>query len=382
MRLHRKKICFIAASPISVNEFLGNHINSLSLNYDIYVVTNFKIPFNLQLKGPIVQHHIPIERKPSLLKDILCLFPLIKYLLANKFDSIHTIDPKAGLIGNFSAFITRVPIRIHIFTGQAWHTKKGIFKSLLKIFDKIIVQLATHILIDGKSQMDFLVEKNIVKQNGATVLGDGSISGVDKNKFIADTQVRNKLRSKYNLNADTIVFAFMGRLNEDKGVLDLAEAFYRINQIYPNTALFFIGFDEEGIELKVQSQYLSDKIVFTGYTKEPYFTLQIADVFCFPSYREGFGTSVIEASMLHIPIICSDTYGLRDTIVDGVTGLRHRVGDIQDIASKMEQLFKDRELRQFLGANGHNYVAQKFDADRLTNLWVEFYQNILHQKTE
>lgn len=379
MALYRKKICFIAASPISVSEFLGNHINSLSLNYDIYVVTNFKVPFKLNLNHSVNYYHIPIERKPSLVKDILCLFPLIKYLISNQFESVHTIDPKAGFIGNLCAYIAAVPIRIHIFTGQAWHTKKGFVKSILMSFDKLIVKLASHILVDGKSQLDFLIYHKIIKNSGASVLGDGSISGVDKNKFISNIQVRESLRGQYGLQKDTIVYAFMGRLNEDKGVLDLASAFYRFNQKYPNSTLFFIGSDEENIESKIRLRFPSSQIRFTGYSKVPFHTLQLADVFCFPSYREGFGTSVIEASMLQIPIICSDTYGLRDTIIDGVTGLRHRVGDIDDIFDKMEELYKNEDLRSYLGRNGNEYVTKKFDSKRLTKLWIDFYKQILNQ---
>jgi len=72
-------------------------------------------------------------------------------------------------------------------------------------------------------------------------------------------------------------------------------------------------------------------VYFTGSTSTPQLALQMADVFCLPSYREGFGTSIIEASLLGLPVICSDTYGLKETIIEEQTGLRHRVGDIQGI---------------------------------------------------
>lgn len=377
MPLARKKICFIAASPLSINEFLVNHINSLSTFFDIHIVTNMNTPFTLELSSSVKTYNLLIERKPSLLKDLACISPLVSYLSSHNFDAVHTIDPKAGFIGMLCAIISRVPIRVHIFTGQAWYTKKGIVRLLLKYADKLIVKIATNILLDGKSQKEFLVKNRIISDSNAIVLGAGSISGVDKLKFASNSLIRKTLRDRYEIADSSIVYVFLGRLNKDKGVLDLVEAFYSLNQSYNDSKLFFIGADEEDIELTVKRKFDCNNIVFTGYTNEPFNILQIADVFCFPSYREGFGTSVIEASMLKIPVICSDTYGLRDTMIDGVTGLRHQVGNINDLRLKMQQLYEDSSLRQSLGSNGYNYVSSNFDAETVTSLWVDFYKRTL-----
>lgn len=69
------------------------------------------------------------------------------------------------------------------------------------------------------------------------------------------------------------------------------------------------------------------------------------DVFVLPTYREGFGSSVIEASALGLPVICSDAYGVMDAMVDDVTGLRCRVGDIDSLLSAMQTLANDKKNR-------------------------------------
>ena len=91
-------------------------------------------------------------------------------------------------------------------------------------------------------------------------------------------------------------------------------------------SLFLIGHDEEEIQARFQS--VSNKIHFIPFEKKPEELLQACDTFCLPSYREGFGLSVIEASALEKPIICSDAYGLQDTSIKGETGLRHRAGKL------------------------------------------------------
>jgi glycosyltransferase involved in cell wall biosynthesis len=118
-------------------------------------------------------------------------------------------------------------------------------------------------------------------------------------------------------------------------------------------------------------------ITYFGPSDCPEILLQCADVFCMPSYREGFGTSVLEASVLGLPVICSDTYGLRDTIIPGKTGLVHAVGDIEELYFQMEILLLNKSLRTILGQNGLKYVKANFNADDISIEWLKFYKTIL-----
>lgn len=93
-----------------------------------------------------------------------------------------------------------------------------------------------------------------------------------------------------------------------------------------------------------------------------------------PSYREGFGTSVIEASLLQKPIICSDTYGLMETIIENKTGLRHKVADSDSLFFAMEKLIYNKDLRELLGKGGREYVLENFSAQKISEKWVEFYK--------
>ena len=81
---------------------------------------------------------------------------------------------------------------------------------------------------------------------------------------------------------------------------------------------------------------------------------------------------------MHLPIICSDTYGLLDTIQDEITGLRHKTYDVQDLIKKMEKLLIDPNLRHKMGINGNNYVKNNFTAMSISNKWLDFYQNLFN----
>lgn len=378
----RKKICFIVATPLTANSFLLKHFEYLSKHFDIYLVANFEENAAIQFSSSFIKDikHINIHRNISLIQDIKALFSLRKYLLSMQFDAVQTVTPKAALLGILAAKMAHVKIRIHIFTGQVWHTKKGAFKTILKNIDRFIVYCATDILVDGKSQRQFLIQNKIIRANNSLVLGNGSISGVDINRFSPSSIIRDTYRKEHHLSHQ-IVFLFLGRINLDKGILDLAKAFSRLNKKFPDTKLVLVGPDEENLQAQI-SEICTDvsSVLFYGSTSKPEAILQMADVFCLPSYREGFGTSVIEASLLELPVICSDTYGLMETILDNTTGLRHQVGDVDSIYVQMEKMVLDEDLRRTLGENGRRYVLENFSSDIISQKWVSYYINLLSTK--
>ena len=375
--MKKKSICFIVSSPMTANVFLQKHFEVLTRNYDLYLVANFDtFKFNNSscISGTF---NLNIKRNINILSDIISIYKLTKYLNNYKFDAVHTITPKAGLIGMIAAFICRIKFRIHIFTGQVWHTKKGLYRFLLQIFDKLIVKLATNIIVDGNSQRNYLIKNNIVSINKSIVLGAGSISGVDLNKFISDKNLKNNLRLTLGIKEDIVVYSFLGRLNFEKGVIDLVKAFINLRVKYNNIRLVIIGFDEGKIINYIKELFDTTDIIFIEDCDKPEDYLQIADIFCMPSYREGFGTSILEASSLEIPIISSDTYGLLDTIIVNKTGLRHEVGNVNDLTIKMEYLLLDKNTREILGKNGRQYVLNNFSANSISNEWLSFYKTLL-----
>jgi glycosyltransferase involved in cell wall biosynthesis len=382
-----EKICFVVSSPLTANVFLPNHINVLQKEFDVYVIANFDdglTPLSLPQLDIYHRYHITIERNIHLINDIMALIRLQKYFKRMKFDVVHSVTPKAGLLAMVAAKLAGIKNRIHIFTGQVWYTKSGFLKNLLINFDRIIAKSATHILVDGESQRRFLIDQHIINDANSNVLGKGSISGVDVDRFTIDPSIREKIRKELSLADSDVVFGFLGRINKDKGILDLALAFKKLLLHYSNAKLLIIGFDEESLIPEVQNIVdNSSSVIFYGTTPKPEVVLQATDVFCLPSYREGFGTSVIEASLLGLPIICSDTYGLMDTIIENKTGLRHEVRNVSALHNQMRKLIESPDLRKYLGINGRNYVLENFSANNISSHWLKFYiQNFSNKNVQ
>lgn len=383
MKKVRRKLCYIVSTEITITAFLSSHINFCSRYYDVFVVANCNQADLLSKAGiNATLINAPIKRKISLLYDFLSLINLIIIFNKFDFDIIHSVTPKAGLLAQLAASISRVPVRIHIFTGQVWVTKKNPIQFLFKSLDYLVALLATDILIDSSSQRNFLLSERVISASKSQVLNKGSISGVNTKKFYPNRKARSLIRHELSIPEDAFVLLFLGRLNTDKGILDLALAYARIASQNPNLWLLIVGPDEESLTPPIReicAESMSN-VVFVDYTSSPESYFNAADLFCLPSYREGFGTSVIEAAACGIPSVASRIYGLTDAVVDGETGLLHTVTDISDLVGCIESLINDRELYKKMADAAFIRAKTDFDQKLLSESLFNFYQRTLGSK--
>jgi glycosyltransferase involved in cell wall biosynthesis len=253
----------------------------------------------------------------------------------------------------------------------------GIKRFFFKLLDRIIGILCTSCYADSKSQMLFLVNGNVVNNKKISVLGEGSISGVDLTRFYPDKSVRLDMRQQLAIPDDEIVFLLLCRLTKDKGVIDLASAFSQIVKEV-NCTLLIVGPDEENLTEEIKSivgvKY-SHKLIFQGFTKCHERYLSAADILCLPSYREGFGTVIIDAAATGIPSIGSDIYGIRDAIENGTTGILHKPGNIDSIRASMITLATDNVLREKMGMAALQRVRKSFTMDVISKSWLIEYND-------
>ena len=373
-----KKICFITAIPGSANSFLRDHMKALGTDYNVYYISSEPDESKI-----IVAHNgykcVDIPRGISLWKDIKALRQLTKYFKREHFDSVHSVTPKAGLLTSIAGYLAKVPVRIHIFTGQVWANKRGLMRWLLKFMDKLIVHFDNYILVDGEGQRKYLIQQGILNDKNSKVLGKGSICGVNLNRFNPSTEARLSARQEIKVSDDKLLFVFMGRLNHDKGLYELLPAFDRLASERKEVFLLLFGSDEENVASHfTEYKNLNEgNFLYYGVTREPQKMLQAGDVFVLPTYREGFGSSVIEASALGLPVICSDAYGVMDAMVDNVTGIRCKVGDAESLYYAMRQFVEKPELIRELGEAGRKRVVNDFDGEKMTQHWVDFYHKLV-----
>jgi len=374
----KKKICIAVSTPMTVVAFLRCQLLIINKSYDLSVLANATSGIFLQELGINAQFKsIPIARKVRPVADIIALIKATIYFFLHPFDLVHSFTPKAGLISMLASWISRVPVRIHTFTGQVWATKSGISRLALKSLDKMTASFATHILVDSHSQRDFLIENNILSPLKASVLGSGSISGVNMQRFSPNPSFRSQFKSENNIRGDDTVFLYVGRLNRDKGIPELITAFEETSQIMTKTWLLVVGPDEESMDQFLENSVVRDRIIRIGFTTTPELFMAASDVFVLPSYREGFGSTIIEAAACGLPAIASRIYGLTDAVVDGQTGILFEPGSITELAAAMIRFAQDPEERCRMGEAARGRAAKEFNMQMMTDYIMQFYQDAL-----
>lgn len=372
----QQKIAIVVSTPMTVRVFLLHQIKALAQIYDVTILANLDGQTNTSewLPDQVRAIHIPIERKPNPINDIKAFFSLISFFYREQFCLVHSVTPKAGLLTMAATWITRVPVRLHTYTGQIWATKHGINRTALRFIDKLINALATKTLVDSHSQREYLLQHGVVTPDSSTVLGDGSISGVDTDRFKSDSTARKEVRKNLGIAESTFLILFLGRLNKEKGVIELAEAFKKIHEYCHNTALCFVGPDEDQIIPKLEQ---GGAIHFVPFTTIPEHYMAAADIFCLPSYREGFGSVVIEAGACGVPAIGSNIYGLSDAIVDGVTGILVATKSVPDLRRAIQLLIDDPPRRMNMGKAARIYAVEKYSQKQLTEQLLALYDKLI-----
>lgn len=330
---------------------------------------------------------IDIPRKIDLVRDFAALIKLWLFFRRSGFDIVHSTTPKAGLLCCLAARLAGVPVRLHTFTGQPWVGLTGIKRFLSKSSDKIIALLNTHCYADSFSQKNFIVDSGVSRSERISVLGPGSLAGIDLERFNPlrfNDNDKIKLKSELGIAPSAQVLLFVGRLSRDKGIFELLAAYQDVIAHGADVFLVLLGPHETDVDslLVGKASAVKERIIMPGFSSEPERFMAIADILLLPSYREGFGTVVIEAAAMGVPAIGTDIYGLSDAIVDGETGLLVPVKDVDKLAAAITVLLHDAAMRLEMSLNARKRVEREFSSMRVSELLMDEYVRFLAANKE
>ena len=367
----------MATVPFAFNWYMRAHVETLATEYRVTVVTSgTRDDIHPALDARIGFVSIPFQRKPSIPDDFRALWQLWRLFRHDKFDVVHSIMPKSGLLAMIAARLSGVPVRLHTFTGQVWATRRGAARRALQWADRLMARSATRVLADSHSQRAFLIENGIADPRRIDVLADGSVTGVDLRRFTRDDEARRSIRLQHGVPGDAVVFLFVGRLTRDKGVSDLLAAFESVAARSAADHLFVVGPDEEGLDASVAAlaARIPGRVHRVGFSDHPEAYMSAADVICLPSYREGFGTVIIEAAAVGLPAVASRIYGVIDAVEDGTTGILHRPGAVDEIGAALERLASDPSLRMMMGRGARARAVARFSQERICGALLDYYR--------
>lgn len=321
---------------------------------------------------------VSIERRISVFRDLKSLMRMISIFRKEKPFMVHSMTPKAGMLCMLAAWITRVPRRVHTFTGLVWPTSTGLKRKILMVTDWLTCACATHIIPEGKGVMNDL-QSHITKKP-MKVLGYGNVRGVDMERFSRRQEVEEM--AKGIKKEEIFTFIFVGRIVGDKGINELVSAFAELHKKYEKTRLLLVGrFEKELDPLKAETlnvidKHISIELLGPKYGDELLAYYAASDCFVFPSYREGFPNTVMEAGAMGLPSIVTDINGSREIIIDGKNGVIIPSKDVEALYNAMEEMITNSDKTKEYADNAREMIASRFERGFVCKCLYDFYEEI------
>lgn len=365
-----KKICYVTTISLTLKSFVIKSAEYLKehTDWDITVICDNDDEFAKSLPEGI--RYIPVSMKRGISFDgISVINKLKKIFKEEKFDLVQYSTPNASLYVSIAAKAAKVPVRLYCQWGIVYVGFQGFKRKIFKAIEKKVCNNSTHIEPDSLGNLEFAISEGLYNKSKGKVIWNGSASGVDLTKFDIDKKAlwRQAIREKTGLSEDSFVYGYVGRITGDKGINELLQAFKNLLNKH-DAHLILVGFAEKADSVDTELYEWAEKnenVHFCGYSTEVEKYFAAMDVYVLPSYREGFGLSVIEAEAMGVPVIATDIPGPKDAMISGETGLAIKVRNTDDLHNAMGKLYSDSVLREKLGQNGATFAMDNFEQQRL-----------------
>ncbi len=340
---------------------------------------------------PQIRNYIPAEtnffpvkfsRVLSPVSDVKVLWKLYRFFRNKKFAIVQYSTPKASLLGSIAAFLARVPIRIYILWGLYYMGQSGLKKFMFKTFERIICLLSTNIVPIAHEMINFVNSERLAKKSKCEVMHNGSACGIDLHRFDPEKwrDSRNKVRNNLNIPEHAVVIGTVARLTGDKGINELVIAFNRLCNEFPLLYLLLVGEQEEKDRLLSSTEQViaeNPRIKAAGRQNNPLPYYAAMDIFCLPTYREGFGKVNLEAQAMELPVVSTNVIGPRESVDNGNTGFLVEPRNSEVLIEPLKKLILNDELRKQMGRKGKNRIKQKFDSKDVIQKIVEHRLRLL-----
>lgn len=377
--MHKKKLFIITTIPLSLIFFKGQLL-LLKNEFDVTLISSPEDGlFNAANDYQVKCHGVKMKREISLINDFISLIKLVLYFFKTRPDIVHGNTPKASLLSMTASWLARVPVRIYFVHGLRYQGTTGLKMKLLIFMEKISCKFATHIYAVSNGVKETMLNDGITTKE-INVVWNGSINGIDGAFFNPEIIDESSLKKQYQIKSNDFVFGFVGRLVKDKGINELILAYKEVNKLFPNSKLLLVGNFEDELdpllpEVKNEIEN-NNTIIVAGFQNDirPFYKLM--NLFVFPSYREGFGISLMEAAAMGVPAISSDIIGCNEIIQNEINGYLITPKDKKALLEKMLFCLKHKHEAEEMSLITRKIILSKFEQNELWSKMIASYKKI------
>ena len=410
--IQRKKIIRVTTADISLNSLLKGQLKYLNQYFEVIgVAKDTGVLKEVKEREGIRVVDAPLERPISLVKDIKGLWFLYRLFCKEKPWCVHANTPKGSLLAMIAAWFACVPHRVYTVTGLRYQGAHDLLRTILKTMERLSCLFATNVIPEGQGVLQCLKRDNITKKP-MQVIHYGNINGKDTVFFsrentiqtaslklsdkeiflrgLSESEAKSLIRREMGFSNNDFVFIFIGRLVNDKGLRELADAMRKLEDENIKIKLLLIGEidGEDDVLEKDKLNYLmqSINVKYIGVQSDIRPFLMASDALVFPSYREGFPNVPLEAGAMGLPAIVTNINGSNEIIKDGVNGkiiespLNNKGIRVNDITNELYTtilwFYNHPEECKKMGENAISLVHERYEQKDVWNALLERYNSL------
>lgn len=368
----KKKVLFTATVDSHIIQFHIPFLRYFKENgYEVHVATNSSdaIPYC------DVKHCVSFERSPFRFKNIQAIRQLKKICDKEKFSIIHTHTPMGSVVTRLAAknarkkFHTRV-----IYTAHGFHFFKGApLKNWLLYYpvEKIMAKYTDSLILINREDYDLAKRKFNRRCNDIQYVPGVGID-LDRFKSESDKSKIEKLKKSLGIINGDFVLTYIARLDSNKNQALIIECMKDLVKDYPNIHLLLVGPDELNGKYQTQAKKYLKNIHFLGFRKDIVDILNITDISISTSLREGLPVNLLEAMAAGVPVVATDTRGVRDLIKNGENGFVSSANNKDELYNNIVKLYNSPSIRKKMSDNNLKDI-KKYDIDEILNKMKKIY---------
>jgi glycosyltransferase involved in cell wall biosynthesis len=380
------RVAHITTIDFSLRHLLLNQL--LSLKEAGFDVTG------ISASGPDVEYlrehgirHIavPMSRSITPARDAISLLQLYNVLRREKFDIVHTHNPKPGFIGQVAARMAGTPIIVNTLHGFYFHEHMRKPERHLHVtLERIAGRLSDAILSQNSEDMHTAVVERVCPAERIKFLGNGiDLQYFDRSRVSEETLA--KLRIDFGIPDGARVVGYVGRLVREKGIRELLDAIWCVKRNNIDARALLIGpidrHKKDAITPDIAREYgIEDMCIFTGMRYDMPELYALMDVFVLPSYREGFPRAPMEAAAMGVPVIATNIRGCREAVVHEKNGLLVPPRSGAHLAATLLDVLRNDHMRGQFAANARPVAEELFDERKVFETVRIQYHSLLSRK--
>ncbi|MBE7175760.1 MAG: glycosyltransferase family 4 protein [Mucilaginibacter polytrichastri] len=369
-----KKVLHVVNISFVLPYFIGEQFKEFSKKgYEFYVACSpsdhlFQYAQEMEFKP----FELDVSRTINPVRDIIAICRLRDFIKQNGIDIVIGHTPKGGLISMIASWLAGVRNRIYFRHGIMFETSTGIKRIVLKFIEQITGKLAKTVVCVSESVVEQSEKYRLNARAKNVILFNGSCNGIDIRRFnptnFSERDI-DRIKQSYGISTGQKIVGYVGRIVRDKGIVELVDAWQLVNADQKSYKLILGGPYEERDAIPARTRQIieSDQtIIHTGLVQKSEDLYAIMDLFVLPSYREGLGMVILEASAMMLPVLTTYVTGCKNAILDGETGYFIHL-EAHAFAARILSLLEDNALRKELGKKGRAFVSAAFDQQKVWN---------------